>query len=76
MIKYKIDVLFELKKRGFTTNKIRNEHFFGESTMSNIRRGTPPRPDTLNTLCTLLQCQPGDILEWVPDSAPSDTNTP
>lgn len=75
MIKYKIDVLFELKKRGFTSAKIRSGHFLGESTMSNIRRGTPPRPDTLNTLCALLQCQPGDILEWVPDAAGRDGST-
>ena len=22
---------------------------------------------TLNKICTYLQCQPGDLLEWIPD---------
>jgi putative transcriptional regulator len=30
------------------------------------------RFDTLAAICEVLQCQPGDLLEWRPDDAPSD----
>jgi putative transcriptional regulator len=30
------------------------------------------RFDTLAAICAVLQCQPGDILEWRPDDAPAD----
>jgi len=30
------------------------------------------RFDTLAAICEVLQCQPGDILEWRPDDAPAD----
>ena len=30
------------------------------------------RFDTLAAICEVLQCQPGDILEWRPDDAPDD----
>ena len=76
MIKYKVDVLFEMKKRGFTPSIIKKQHILSERTMSSIRAGIMPTGKTLDTLCTLLQCQPGDILEWVPDPAPSNANTP
>ena len=28
------------------------------------------RFDTLAAICEVLQCQPGDLLEWRPDDAP------
>lgn len=67
MLKYKIDVLFELKKRGFTTTKIRQEKLLNESALQYIRQGKPIGPIPLDTICRLLECQPGDILEWVPN---------
>lgn len=30
-------------------------------------RAKAVRLTTLEAICTVLQCQPGDILEWVPD---------
>ena len=30
------------------------------------------RFDTLEAICEALQCQPGDLLEYRPDGAPSD----
>ena len=71
MLKYKIDVLLELKKHGFTTTKIRQEKLLNESALQYIRQGKPIGPIPLDTICRLLKCQPGDILEWVPNP---DTN--
>jgi len=28
-------------------------------------------PDRLNSICTYLECQPGDLLKWIPDTQPS-----
>ena len=39
MFKYKIDVIEELRKRGYTAPFIRKHNIFGESSMSKIRRG-------------------------------------
>ena len=69
MLKYKIDILSELKKHGFNTYKLRKEKLLNESALQYIRQGKPVGPVPLNTLCRLLECQPGDILEWVPDTA-------
>lgn len=66
MIKYKIDVVKELSNKGYTTNIIRKNKWISEATMTKIRRGENINTTTLNTLCVLLKCQPGDILEVVP----------
>ena len=66
MIKYKIDVVKELSNKGYTTNVIRKNKWTSEATMTKIRRGENINTTTLNILCVLLKCQPGDILEVVP----------
>lgn len=67
MIRYKNDVLKMLKNKGFNTNKIRNEKIFTEAQLQNIRKNHLLTHDALDKLCSLLQCQPGDILEWLPN---------
>lgn len=64
MIVYKVNILDELKKIGYNTNKIRKEHILGEQTMQKIRQGVVVYGNTLDKLCELLQCQPGDLLEY------------
>lgn len=66
MIKYKIDVVKELSNKGYTTNVIRGNKWISEATMTKIRRGENINTTTLNILCVLLKCQPGDILEVIP----------
>lgn len=64
-IRYKIDVLSELKKAGYSTYKIRQEKIFGEKTMQDFRNNQPVMSaDCLEKLCKLLNCQPGDIIEY------------
>ena len=67
MLKYKFDVLSELKNRGYSSYKIRKEKIFGEAILQKFRTGKIIAADNLDTLCKLLECQPGDILEYVPD---------
>ena len=62
MLKYKIDVLEELKGKGYTSYKLRKDKIMGEAQIQKIRQG-----ETLNTICKLLQIQPGDLLEYIDD---------
>ena len=63
-IKYKIDILTALKETGYTTYKIRKEKIFGEATLQKIRNGELVSWENISTLCKLLNCQPGDIVEY------------
>ena len=67
LLKYKIDVLLALKNKGYSTYKIRNEKIFNQTQLQDIRKNHLLTHAALDKLCRLLECQPGDILEWVPD---------
>ena len=68
MLRYKIDVLKTLKEHGITTTRFRNEKIIGEMTLTKIRRGHVMMGyQTIDALCKLLDMQPGDILEYIPD---------
>ena len=66
-IKYKIDIMAELKKRGYSSTRIREEKLIGQSYLQQIRHGELVSWKTLNTICALLECQPGDLIEFVND---------
>lgn len=63
-IKYKINVLSALKEAGYNTNRIRKEKILSESTLQNIRDGKIVNANNLARICKLLNCQPGDIMEY------------
>ena len=64
-IKYRIDVLAALKEAGYSSYKMRNDRIMGEATIQAIRKGQQISWDKLALVCSLLHCQPGDILEYV-----------
>ena len=66
MIQYKIDILAALKENGYSTYKIRKEKIFGERVVQQLRDKEPFSWEVLSRLCDLLECQPGDLLESVP----------
>lgn len=66
-IKYRIDILEALKVAGYSTYKLRKEKLLGEATIQRLRVGAPVSWENMSVLCRLLNCQPGDILEYVPD---------
>ena len=68
MIAYSIDILAALKEKGYSTYKIRKEKLFGEAQLQKLRSNELVSKETLNTLCKLLNVQPGEILKYVPDS--------
>ena len=63
-LRYKIDVLNALKEKGYNTNKIRTEGLLSQSTLQKFRQQQGVSWENLETLCKLLECQPGDLLEY------------
>lgn len=63
-IVYKVDVLKELKEKGFSTYKLRQEKLLGEATIQKLREGQLVSWENISTICNLLSCDIGDILEY------------
>ena len=63
---FKYDKLFDLlKKRGITTYKIRKENIISQAALTKMKNGEGNIDTrTLERLCSYLQCQPGDIMEY------------
>lgn len=62
-IQYKIDVLDALKQAGYTSYRLRQERLMGERVIQQLRNGEIVSWKTIDTLCTLLRCQPGDLVQ-------------
>ena len=65
-IRYKIDVLEALKAAGYSSTRLRNEKLLGESYMTQLRHGELVSWKAIETICRLLNCQPGDLIEFIP----------
>lgn len=63
-IQYKIDVLAALKKAGYNTSRIRKEKIIGEAMLQKLRDGQLVSWTVLEKICSLLDCQPGDLIEY------------
>lgn len=64
----KYDKLFSLmKEAGVTTYRIRKDKIISESALQSLREGKSVTIDTMAALCAALNCQPGDIMEYVPE---------
>lgn len=66
-IVYKIDVLQALKDKGYNTNRIRKENLISEGALQSFREKKPVSWSNLAKLCKLLECEVGDIIEYIPD---------
>ena len=67
-LKYKVDVLNALKEKGYNTTVIRAKGLLSQSTLQKFRHGQGVSWENLETLCALLECQPGDLIEYVDGS--------
>lgn len=74
-IRYKIDIIAQLKEAGYTTYRLRKEKLIGEATLTKIRNTYLVSWENINTICKLLHCQPGDLLEYVPDDSEINTGS-
>ena len=60
--------LFSLmKQHKLTSYKIRKNKVIAETALQNIRQGNHISMETVEKLCAALNCQPGDILSYIPD---------
>lgn len=55
------------EKKGVTSYTIKKDKVIGQATWKNIHDGKHIDTRTIETLCKYLDCQPGDILEYIPD---------
>ena len=75
-IQYKVDVIAKLKEAGFTSYRIRREALINQTALQRIRQGKMISWDQLAAICKLLQCQPGDLVEFVDDDPPANSISP
>ena len=68
-LQYKIDVLASLKEKGFNTNHLRKEKLLAEGVIQSLREKKPISWANIARVCELLNCQPGDIIEYIPDES-------
>jgi putative transcriptional regulator len=58
---------FELmKKNGLTTYKVRKDKIIGQGSLTKLKRNEPVTTQTIEKLCEVLKCQPGDLMEYIP----------
>jgi len=65
-LRYKIDMLKSLKDAGYSTYRLRADIFW-DNTIAQLRNGELVSWENLATICELLNCQPGDLLEYIPE---------
>lgn len=70
-LRYKMDILEALKEAGYSAYRLRKEKIFGERVVQQLRQGELVSWATIEKVCTLLDCQPGDLVEYVPDEVPN-----
>ena len=64
----KFDKLFALMaEKGLTTYKIRKQNIISQSALQNLKDNKSVTIDTIDKLCVALDCQPGDLMEYVPE---------
>ena len=68
-MKFKIDVLEALKAKGYTTYTLRKENILSQSTLQKLREGKGLSWENIERICGLLECQPGDLMEYIKEPA-------
>jgi len=61
-IVYSCDVLERLKAKGFTSYRMRKEKLISQGTLQRIREGKLISWHELDRICTMLDCQPGELI--------------
>ena len=56
-----------MQKKGVTSYTMKKDNIIGQATFKKIKEGGDIDTRTISKLCALLDCQPGDIMEYVPD---------
>ncbi len=72
-----VDIDIELSKRKMSVNDFADAVGISPANIAVLKNGRAKavRFSTLDAICKVLECQPGDILRWVPDG-PENQNAP
>ena len=66
MLKYRTNILKELKDAGYSSYRLRQEKVLSEGTLQKMRSGNIAiTVESLGVVCDILHCQPGELLDWV-----------
>lgn len=61
------DKAFKLfKERGYNTTRLRNENIITQAALTSMRHNAHVNTKSIERLCIALDCQPGDLMEYVP----------
>lgn len=74
-LQFKINIINALKDKGYSTYTLRKEQLLSESTIQKLRSGKGISWENIETLCKLLECNVGDILDYTneaPESSDSE----
>ena len=72
-LQFKVDILETLKEKGYSSYTLRKENILSQSTIQKLREGKGLAWDNIERLCMLLDCQPGDLIEYVKDAHVQET---
>ena len=61
-------VLEKLSDAGYSAYRIRKENLISGSTLDRIRTGLSVSTETIDTICRLCGCQPGELIKYEPDT--------
>nr|DAR87215.1 MAG TPA: Cro/C1-type HTH DNA-binding domain protein [Caudoviricetes sp.] len=56
-----------MKEKGLTTYRIRKENIISQSALQSLKDGKSVTIETIEKLCKVLNVQPGDIMEYIPE---------
>ena len=68
-LRFKVNILDKLKAAGYSTYRIRKDKLLSESTVQKLRSGEALSWENIESICRLLNCQPGDIMEYMEGDA-------
>ena len=57
-----------MAKKGIKKVDLRTKYGLNPKTVDSLVKGKSVTVDTLVVLCKILDCQPGDLLEYIPDN--------
>ena len=64
-MRYKINVMDALNARGYTGYRLRRDKIIHSMNIQRLRDGDMVSWSVFEKVCELLDCQPGDIIEYV-----------
>ena len=61
------DILEKLSENGWSSYRLRKEKVISNGTIDRIRAGKSISTETIDKICSLCDCQPGEIMKYVKD---------